>query len=178
MSDNVLTRAKQVLTLLLLAFAGVTLAVQVSKEFRTIEPVRLRDGLNVLCTHATVRCPTCLTIERLTHNLLETEFAADLAAGTLSVSDVNYEDASMNDLAARFGIATASVVLVRVTDGEIVGGKNLANESWKLYTDEPAFCEMLRREIVAARDGNFTSQERTSEEMIFDDDDSDSIVIP
>ncbi len=84
-------RIQPILTVLLLAFAGVTLAVQIAKEFRTVEPMRLGEGLNVICTHATVRCPTCTTMERLARETLDESFKEAVAAGRIVFREVNYE---------------------------------------------------------------------------------------
>ena len=166
-------KIKPILAILLLTFAGVTLAVQIVKEFRSVEPIRLADGLNVVCTHATTRCPTCLTMKRLAKETLDESFKDAVVAGQIVLREVNYEHTEAAALADQFKIATASVVLVNVQDGKIVIGKNLANEAWKLYTDEPAFKSMLKEQINAMLQGIILETDIKSNEMIFDDEDGD-----
>lgn len=170
-------KIKPILAVLLLAFAGVTLAVQIAKEFRTVEPMQLVEGLNVVCTHATVRCPTCTTMERLTRETLEESFRDEVDTGKIVFREVNYEQPEVAAFAGEFKVATASVVLVNVQNGEIVAGKNIADEAWKLYTDAPAFKQMLKEQIDAMLQGATLDTDDDSREMIFDDTD-ESIELP
>ena len=164
-------KIKPILTAVLLAFAGVTLAVQIFKEFRVVEPLQLVDGLNVVCTHATQRCPTCTTMEHLTRETLDESFADATASGKVVFREVNYESPEAAAFAGDFKIATATVVLVNVVDGKVVAGKNLANEAWNFYTDAPAFKKMLREQIDAMLRGETLDADDTPHEIIFDSDD-------
>lgn len=161
------------MTMLLLAFTGVTLAVQVAKEFRPVEPLRLAEGLNVVCTRATVRCPTCMAVRRLTKETLDESFRDAVTSGNIVFREVNYEQAEAAAFAGEFKVATASVVLVYVKDGKVVADKNLANETWNLYTDKPAFKKMLKEQIDAMLQGVPLETNIESREIIFDDRDDD-----
>jgi len=166
-------KIKPILTALLLAFAGVTLAVQIAKEFRPVQPIRLADGLNVVCPHATQRCPTCTTMERLTLEMLDESFKDAVISRQVVFREVNYEQPETAVFADEFKVATASVVLVNVKDGKTVTGKNLANEAWRLYTDEPAFKKMLKEQIDAMLQGQTLDTDDGPQEMIFDSSNGD-----
>lgn len=166
MKDNI----KPVLTVALLLFAAVTLAVQVAKEFRTSETLKFPDGLNVVCTHATMRCPSCLTIARLTREVLESDYPEMLQSGKIVFHELNYEQAAANDISDTYRIATAGVLLLRIQDGETIAHANLINQSWKLYTDEPAFKAMLREQLEAMLQGRTIVDDDPSQEFIFDED--------
>ena len=170
-------KIKPILTVVLLAFAGVTLAVQIAKEFRPVQPICLADGLNVICTHATQRCPTCTAMERLTRETLDESFSDAVTSGQIVFREINYEHPEAAALADEFKIATAAVVLVNIKNGETVAGKNLANEAWRLYTDEPAFKSMLKEQIDAMLQGRTLDADDSPQEIIFDSDDGD-IVLP
>jgi hypothetical protein len=169
-------KIKPILTVVLLAFVGVTLAVQIAKELRSIEPMRLAEGLNVICTHATIRCPTCLAIERLAQETLNESFKDTVTSGLIVFREVNYELSEAVAFADEFKVATASVVLVNFKDGKTIAGKNLANEAWRLYTDEPAFKKMLKEQIDAMLHGQTLDIDDSPQEIIFDSD--DDIVLP
>ena len=171
-------RIKPTAAFVLLAFAGVTLAVQIVKEFRTVEPMRLAEGLNVVTTHATVRCPTCTTMERLTLEMLGESFKDEVAAGKIVFREVNYEQPEVAAFAGEFKVATASVVLVNVRNGEIVAGKNLADVAWKLYTDDTAFKQMLKEQIDAMLQGVILDTDEDSQTLFFDDGTFDNIELP
>ena len=162
-------KIKPILTILLLAFAGVTLAVQVAKEFHPVEAMRLAEGLNVICTHATIRCLACTSMRRLAKETLDESFRDAVAAGQIVFREVNYEQPEVAAFAGEFKVATASVVLVNVQNGEVVAGKNLANESWNLYTDGPVFKKMLQEQIHAMLQGTTPDTNIESREIIFDD---------
>jgi len=165
-------KIKPIVAFVLLTFAGVTLAVQVVKEFRTVEPMQLAEGLNVVTTHATVRCPTCTTMERLTRETLDESFKDEVVSGKIVFRKVNYEQPEVAAFADQFKVATSTVVLVNIRNGEIVADKNLANEAWKLYTDEPAFKQMLKEQINAMLQGKTIDTNIESKEIIFDDKDN------
>ena len=63
------------MTVVLLLFVGVILVVQIAKGFRPVEQISLSEVLNVVSTLAMARCPACLTIEKLTQELLDPDFA-------------------------------------------------------------------------------------------------------
>jgi len=166
-------KIKPILTIALLAFAGVTLAVQIAKGFRAVESMRFADGLNVVCTHATQRCPTCMTMKRLTRETLDESYKDAVTAGQIVFREVNYEQPDAAAFADEFKVATASVVLVNVKDGKTIAGKNLVTEAWRLYTDEPAFKIMLKEQIDAILQGRTLDTDDSPREMIFDSDDGD-----
>jgi hypothetical protein len=142
-------KTKSVLTLVLLIFVGITVGVQIGKEFYTAKPLEFSDGFHVVCTHATVRCPPCLTIERLAKGTLDEYFPDEIKAGIIQFRSVDYEQPEVAELAVKYKIATAGVVLVQVKNGEHIAGINLANEALKLYPDAPTFKTMLRNKISA-----------------------------
>lgn len=158
-------KIKPFLTIVLLLFAGITLAVQIIKEFRHVEPLKLSEGVNVICTHRTSRCPTCLTMERLTKELLDSDFAAMTHAGKITFREVNYEHPEANDFAHEYQIATATVVLVNIQDGKNIAGTNLANEAWKLYSNGPAFKAMLKKHLEAILQGKTIENNSSSDEV-------------
>lgn len=154
-----------VLTVILLLFAVVTLAVQGVKEFRSVAPITLPNGLNIVCTHATSRCLTCRTIEILTKELLDEHFMNVVKTGRIVFRDLNYEALEAAEFAGEYKVATASVVLVDVQNGKTVAGVNLANEAWKLHTDPPEFKKMLKEQIEAMLQGKIMEIDDSSEEI-------------
>lgn len=145
--------AKRIITIILLVFVGITVFVQISKNFRDVVQLKLPNGLNVIYTHATNRCPTCLKMEQYTRKLLEADFTHQLDTGTISFQDVDYEQPEAANFAHQFQVATASVLLVEVKNGEVIIGKNLVDEVWKLHTNEVAFKKMLKEQINALLEG-------------------------
>ena len=164
-------KIKPILTVFLLAFVGVTLAVQIVKEFRTVEPIRLAEGLNVVCTRATIRCPTCTTTRRLTKETLDESFRD----GQIVFHEINYEHPASAVFADDFKVATATIVLVSIKNGEVTAQKNLANEVWRLYTNHPAFKQMLKEQIEAMLQGKTLDTDEETREITFDEDEAPEI---
>lgn len=137
-------KPKIFLKYILLVFIIATLVVQVGKSFRETPQVGLPQGLTVMVCHAQVRCPTCTTMERLSQRCLA-EYFPD--AG-VQFATLNYEAAENREIAEKYGVATATVLLVR-REGEAVTVENLVTQAWQTVGDEPAFIEMLRKHLTA-----------------------------
>lgn len=165
-------KLKFALTVVLLAFAGFTFAFHAAREFRTVEskPFTLQEGLNIVCTHATARCTTCTTVERFTRELLDEYFSEELQSGKIVFADLDYTQPQAAEFAEKYNVATASVVLVLIQDGEPIRGVNLANEVWKDHTNETVFKTMIKEQIESMLQGKILETDDSQEEMIFDDE--------
>ncbi len=163
-------RLKKIFAALILLFAGITLGLQVRKEFQTVDAFQLSEGVNVVCTHATVRCPTCLSIERLTREALaEHHQNSSESAEKIAFHTANYESPQFADMAEQHKIATATVLLVKVENSEIVSSVVLTNEAWKLYTDATAFKTMLKERIDAFIQDRPQSCDDPTTEIVFEE---------
>ena len=162
-------REKPFFAFVILLFAGITLSVQIGKEFLSVPPLTLPDGINVICTHATVRCPTCLISERLTQEVLSEHFQQT----PMTFHAVNYERPHFAELAKRFKIATATVLLVNVKNSQVLEGKTLTNETWKYYTDAPAFKAMLKEQLDAFLQGKTVQPIDPTETFIFESEEGE-----
>lgn len=95
-----------------------------------------QEKLIVHYFHATVRCVTCNTMEKLTHELLTARFAAELADGRIEWKVVDFQEEEA--LAQRYEVISSGVLLARVRDGKDVAVERL-DETWTLVNDPPAF---------------------------------------
>ena len=142
-------RFRKIVRSLLLAFVWITVGFSVGKEvtlrgMRTpvpppsgVEMTGVRpDRVEVYYLHATVRCMTCNTIERMTRNVLESEFGLELAAGRVQwrAADFQQDEA----LAKRFEVVSSCVIVADIRDGKEIGYRRL-DEVWTLLDDPPAF---------------------------------------
>ncbi|MCX4282543.1 nitrophenyl compound nitroreductase subunit ArsF family protein [Alistipes muris] len=89
--------------------SAVFLACGQSPKNQSIGEQTMTDGVEVLSFHAKKRCPTCVAIEQLTREVIETEFAAQLADGSLAlrVTDITENEA----LANKYEIAWSSLLV-------------------------------------------------------------------
>ncbi len=77
--------------------------------------------------HGTVRCETCLLIEKLAKNVVEQEITAELATNRLVFTPVNYELPENAHFLTDYKLPCPSLVLVKRRDGE--------GDTWRLLGD-------------------------------------------
>lgn len=101
--------------LLLLIVAAAFVACSGSPKANVPEPVMQADGVEVLSFHTKQRCPTCIAIEQLTREVVETEFATQLADGSLRfrVVDISEDEA----LADKYEVTWSSLLVNRHKEG-------------------------------------------------------------
>ena len=94
--------------------------------------------------HATFRCVTCNTIERLARETVNTRFADDLEAGRIEWRIVNYQEDEA--LAKQYGIAAACVVVASDRGDETLSFDRL-DGVWEFVDDPPAFSSYVGEAI-------------------------------
>ncbi len=117
----------------------------VSTELGTAET--LEDRLTVYYFHGDVRCQTCQAIQSQTHETVLSDFAAQLDRGKVVWKVLNYEKGDAADLAKKFDVHMANVVLAEMNGGEIKNWKRL-DKVWALVGDKPEFAEFIRTEVT------------------------------
>ena len=125
------------------------------------------DGVVMYYFHGKVRCPTCRAIESQSHDVLTKKFAGPLQRREIVWEVVDSEADANADLAERFAVQVAVVVLARFEQGEMVDWKRL-DQVWALWDDEPAFAAFMQREIQAMLDGSAVA--KAADEDMGDED--------
>lgn len=98
--------------------------------------------------HGTRRCHTCLTIESLTHAVVQDDFSAALKKGDLQWQVVNVDVPENRHFTTDYKLYSKSVVLVETLDGKQVRWKNL-DRIWTLVRNEDQFKAYIHDEIKA-----------------------------
>ena len=102
---------------LLLLFAGATLfsACGHNPKSKT-ETVAQADRIEVLSFHGKQRCPTCIAIEKLTREVVESDYAAQVADSSLvfRVVDLTENEA----LADRYEVTWSSLLVNKWLNGK------------------------------------------------------------
>ena len=159
--------AKKIVTILLVLFAtaGIVYAVigggAPAKEATPVAPateVKKEAGtpggsLTVYYFHTSFRCHSCLTIERLTREAVNEQFAAELNSGVIRWQMVNYEEPANEHFIDDYKLYTKQVILSAVKGGKEVKWKNL-DEVWDLKRDEMRFKLYIAEEIKNFRAEN------------------------
>ena len=94
-----------------------------------------------------VRCPSCLTIERLTAETIQAEFAEELGAGLLEFRTINIDGDGNYHFVKDYQLYTKSVIISEEVKGEEVRWKNLP-KVWELLGNEKKFRKYIKDEIA------------------------------
>lgn len=100
---------------LLLLAAAAFVACGRTQPNKTADPASPQNGVEVLSFHTRQRCPTCVAIEQLTREVVETDFAAQLSDRTLvfRVVDISEDEA----LADKYEVTWSSLLVNRHENG-------------------------------------------------------------
>ena len=75
------------------------------------------DCVEVLCFHGAKRCATCIAIENGVKEVIETDFAAQVAAGEVRFRMIDIAKSENEALADKYEVAWSSLLLNRWRDG-------------------------------------------------------------
>lgn len=141
-------RTQLVIKNALLAFVLVSIGFLLGKYSVRHEPVATgeagvaTDGaespvkLRVYYLHTTFRCVTCNTIEKMTQDLLDRQFADALADGRIEWQEADFQE--NEGLAKRFDVIASCVVVAKMRGEAVLDYKRL-DEVWTLLNDAPRF---------------------------------------
>jgi hypothetical protein len=102
--------------------------------------------------HGNMRCRTCLALERLAKESVETTFAKSIKKGRLEWKTVNVETAGNEHFTNDYKLYTRSVIVSILQDGKEVSWKNL-DRIWTLVRDEEKYKEYITGEVKACLEG-------------------------
>ena len=133
--------ARNIIKNLLLIFVLVSIGFafgkySVSKPLAAASPAgQTAETVNVYYMHATFRCVTCNTIEKMTKQLLESKYKKEMQDGSILFSEVDFQ--KNEQLAKQFDVISSCVVVARTKDGKITVFERL-DKVWELLdkTDE------------------------------------------
>jgi len=111
-------------------------------------PATASDTFIAYYFHRTMRCPTCLAIERNSKEAVEKGFVPDLKSGRLTWRAVNIEEAGNEHFEKDFELESSSLVLVEMSGNRVARWKNL-EEVWELVSEPPDLHEYVRTELAA-----------------------------
>lgn len=163
-------KAKTVLTVVLLLVVFAALAAVVLKnggrEAKAVEEksaaasdsqlaaAKQAPQRQIVATyfHNTVRCPSCLKIEKYSREAIEGNFADELKDGRLVYRMVNVDEKENAHYVKDYGLYTKHLVLSDMRDGKEVRFKDLP-KVWDLLGDEAKFKEYVVTNVRLYLDG-------------------------
>ena len=96
--------------------------------------------------HGNTRCPTCRAVESQTHEVVRSDFAAELASEAVAWKPVNYEEPSGAGLGKQFDVVSFAVVLAKM-QGDVMTQWKRLDRAGALAGDKPRFADYVREEI-------------------------------
>jgi hypothetical protein len=97
--------------------------------------------------HRTMRCPTCLSIEKQSREAIELAYGGELSAGRLEWQSVNIEEPGNEHFEKDFNLERQSLVLVEMTGDQVERWKMLPRV-WELVEDPYGFQEYVVTEVA------------------------------
>ena len=97
--------------------------------------------------HRTIRCPTCLSIEKQSKEAIEAAYAGEMRAGRLEWHAVNIEETGNEHFEKDFELQLQSLVVVEMA-GDRVARWKLLPKVWDLVEDPYAFQEYVVGEVA------------------------------
>ncbi|MCE5249753.1 nitrophenyl compound nitroreductase subunit ArsF family protein [bacterium] len=164
-------KPKMIVTVLLVAFVVVSVAVLIVKETRNAadttgaeeaaanspaqasnetgsgNPVAPDANVDVVYYFMTAqRCPSCMKIESFTRDAVQENFEDALKNHRLIWRMLAVDTPENNHFVKEYQLYTKSVVLVKIRKGKEVEWKNL-EQVWNLLGDEKAFKSYITDEV-------------------------------
>lgn len=154
---------KKVITALLLAFAGTSLAYLVVGEIRNkpgkspeLNGAERPDAPSrrtvVYYFHGNFRCDTCRKFEAYTDEAIREAFPAELKSGAVEWRIVNVEEPANEHFVKDYGLTTRQIILSDVVDGKEKRWKDLFR-IWELVKDKQAYTNYVIEETRAYAEG-------------------------
>jgi hypothetical protein len=169
-------KAKGIVTVVLLAFVGVSMAYLIISEAGStpatpaeppvhaavppgpgapadaaVDPAELpgpaAHKLVAYYFHRTQRCKTCRTIEAYAKEALEESYPEAIKSGELEWRVINVEEPANEHFVSDFGLTSSALVLVNMHDGEQGEWRNL-ERVWELVGDELKFKAYVAAEAM------------------------------
>ena len=159
--------AKKIVTGILLLFVAITVGTIVVKETCVQAPemapvpgttnttVAAPVKVVVYYFHGNYRCPTCLKIEALTAEAVNTGFASDIRKGRVKLKVVNVEEQGNEHYVQDYQLASRSVVVARY-EGESPKAWKRLDAVWTLHGDRDGFLRLVQEETRALLSDNHT----------------------
>ena len=113
----------------------------------TAEPQQTPNSVMVVYYfHRTIRCPSCILLEELTREALESGFEKELNVGSIRFAVINVDKKGNEHFVSDYHLNAQSVIVSEIHSGKEKRWKNL-DQVWALLEDEGRLLEYIQKEI-------------------------------
>jgi hypothetical protein len=96
--------------------------------------------------HRTIRCPTCLSLEKQAQDAIESKFSGEIAAGMVEWRSLNIDEPAHQHFEKDYALTAQSLVFVEMDGERQVRWLNLARV-WELVEQPPEFRKYVIEEM-------------------------------
>lgn len=134
---------------ILLAFVLISIGFSLGKHYTTKKSVVADDTKNISLVrvyymHATLRCSTCNSIEKMTEQLLEEKYLQEMVDDKIEFVEVNFQENEI--LAKKFDVLASCVVVAKIEAGKIVAHQRL-DKVWTLFQKPAEFNAYISKAV-------------------------------
>jgi len=138
------------LILSMLVFTGCSSNNNESKpseknEVKASETKLKADKVQVFTFHATQRCTTCITIGKLSGEVVEEYYQPELRDGKIEVREINIDLPENKELAAKFQASGSSLKINAIYDGQDHISEDVT--VWRLTSNTTQYKSYLKSKI-------------------------------
>lgn len=147
--------SRKIITVALLLLVGASIVVFIARQTGVISADLVpfgsssdspRHKIVAYYFHGTVRCETCLNIEKYTDEALNTYFADELADGRLVWRVINREVPPNEHFVEDYQLYSQALIIIDSIPGQPAEWKNL-EAIWDYAGDKAAFIEYVHTEV-------------------------------
>src|SRR5574344_2795498 len=114
---------------------------------QTSENETIENGVEVLYFHGKQRCVTCNAIERLTHEVIEENFAKELKNGTIVFHVIDISQPENEAIADKYEVAFSSLFVTKWINGVSIK-TNMTDFAFSYAKNQPeAFKKGLKEKL-------------------------------
>lgn len=129
--------------LILAAIVGLTACGSSQKKQATVMPQQ--DCVEVLYFHGAQRCPTCVAIENLTKEVVETTFAEQAKNGNVVFKNIDIAQKQNEAIADRYEVTWSSLFV----NGWVAGEETATNLTEFAFANARTNPEKFKAELTA-----------------------------
>lgn len=148
--SNVRSSLKSILILivfltLIFPAAGSVLS-QTSQTGPNPDVIKHQTIIKVYYFHTSYRCPSCIRIEKWSHQAVQMYFSEEIKSGKMIWEPISVDKPENKHFINEYQLYTKSVVLVEIKNNQPKNWVNLA-KVWQLLRDREAFFNYINREV-------------------------------
>ncbi|MDD5311955.1 MAG: nitrophenyl compound nitroreductase subunit ArsF family protein [Dehalococcoidia bacterium] len=122
---------------------------------QSLQPTTPPLRTDVIYTHMTQRCKTCLCFESRIKWVIDKYYTDEIDSGKLTFLIINAQDKKNVDLVNKYGVVGSQLFINTVVDGKdhIRDVSEIWN--WDCNNDPPGFCEKVQDAIDRSLEGKY-----------------------